>query len=84
MQIIKDCLEIITICCLIYYLYTKIRRPKLKTVEEKVKKPKKKRHYKYLRRIRIPYVGKTKILQFDLKHGYIESVWNEIQKPRKK
>lgn len=84
MQIIKDCLEIITMCCFIYFLYTKTKRPKLKTVEEEVKKPKKKKRYKYLRRFRIPYVGKTEILQFDQKHGYIESAWNEIQKPKKK
>ena len=71
-------------CCFIYFLYTKTRRPKLKAVEKEVQKPKKKRHYKYLKRFKIPYVGKTEIIQFDQKHGYIESVWNEIQKPKKK
>ena len=84
-EIAKDIFEIIAIICFLIALYQKNRKPRLKVVETKTPKPKKKRK-KYFRRIRIPYPyrGKTEILQYDQKHQYIESAWNEIQKPKKK
>lgn len=82
-EIAKDIFEIIAIICFLIALYQKNRKPRLKVVETKMPKPKKKRK-KYFRRIHIPYRGKTEILQYDQKHQYIESAWNEVQKPKKK
>lgn len=82
-EIAKDIFEIIAVICFLFVLYQKNRKPKFKIVKPKIQKPKRKRK-KYFRRLHIPYRGKTEILQYDPKHQYIESAWNEVQKPRKK
>ncbi len=84
MSYIKDCLEIVTMICFLIYMYRKAYKPYIKEVKQADESPKKKKRLKYLHRIRIPYRGKTEIIKYDKKSAYIESAWNEIQKPRKK
>lgn len=84
MSYFKDCLEIVTMICFLAYMYRKTFKPYIKEVKQVEKPKKKKKRLKYLRRFRVPYKGKTEIIQYDKKSAYIESVWNEIQKPKKK
>ena len=79
----NEILEIVTIIGFWIYLYKKSRKPKLEIVETE-KPVKKKKKPKYLRRFKLPYRGKTNIYNFDKKTGYIESAWNEVEKPKKK
>lgn len=83
MQQFKDCLEIITMACFLIYMYKKMKAPSIKEIKPKPQKQKKKKHLKYFRRFHIPYRGKTKIYTYNQKHGYINSAWEEIEKPKK-
>jgi hypothetical protein len=81
----KDCLEIITMICFLYYIYRKTFKPYIKEVkQEKEQKPKKRKRLKYLRRIHLPYKGQAKIYKYDKQYGYINSAWDEVEKPKKK
>lgn len=78
-------LEILLTICFLFMLYSRTHRPRLKEVKPpKPEKQGRKKRLKYLRRLRIPYRGKAQIIKFDKTSAYIESAWNEIQKPRKK
>lgn len=82
---------LIILCCI--FIYRKFcYRPKLKVVKTpKIPRPeeirrqrKKERHIRKIKRkFKIPYVGKTEIIKYDKTTPYIESAWNEIQKPKK-
>lgn len=84
MSYFKDCLEIVTMICFIFYMYKKTFKPYIKEVKKKEKPQKKRKRIKYLHRFHVPYKGKAKIIQYDKKTAYIESAWNEVQKPKKK
>ena len=83
MSYFKDCLEIVTMICFLFFMYRKTYKPYIKEVKED-KPPKEKKRLKYFRRFHIPYRGKAKILEYDKQWGYIDSAWNEVQKPKKK
>lgn len=82
---------LIILCCL--YIYRKFcYKPKLKVVKTpKIPKPeeirrqrkKERRMRKIKRKFKIPYVGNTEIINYDKTTPYIESAWNEVQKPKK-
>lgn len=79
---IRDIFEIIAIACFLIVLYLKYKKPKMKVVQSDSQKQakKQKKHLKLC----LPFMGKAKIIQYnDKKHGYIESAWNEIEKPKK-
>lgn len=86
----KIYVEIAIFILFFIYLYKKFCwKPKIKIVKaptpDDIKKQHKKerRFRKIKRRFRIPYHGKTQITEFDKTKPYIESAWNEIQKPKK-
>lgn len=83
MSYIKDCLEIACMIGFLIFLYRKTYKPYIREVRKEEAPPRKKKRLKYLRRLRVPYRGKTQIIQYDKTHGYIESAWNEIEKPKK-
>ena len=86
MNYLEDSLRIITMLCFMYYMYKRFEPPKIREVKpEKENKSQKKKRPKYFRRIHLPYRGNAKIYKFtDKKHGYIESAWDEVQKPKKR
>lgn len=84
MSQLKDCLEIITMAGFLIFMLKKLTIPNIKEVKPQEEKPKKKKRLKYFRRFHIPYRGETKMYTYDKKHGYIESAWEEVQKPKKK
>lgn len=61
-------------------------KPKVKTVKaptaKQIRKQKKRarRIRKISRRFKVPYVGKTEIIQYDKTNPYIESIWEEMRK----
>ena len=83
---------LIILCCV--FLYRKfcyksklkvVKTPKIPTTEEIRRQHKKERRMRKIkRRFRIPYWGNAKIIKYDKTAPYIESAWNEIQKPKKK
>ncbi len=83
-------LEAITLIACVVFLYRQFgQRPKIKAVkEEKIpttqeirKRRKRERQLrKVRRRFKIPYRGKTEIIQYDKTTPYIESAWNEVEK----
>lgn len=87
---IYDIPEIIILaaCCL--FLYDRFgRRPKVKVVKpEKIpttqeirqQRRKERKIRKIKRKFRIPYRGKTEIIQYEKTAPYIESAWNEVEK----
>ncbi len=83
MQQFKNCLEIITMACFLIFMFKQLAIPSLKEVKPKEEKPKKKRRLKYFRRLRIPYRGKTTMYKYDQKYGYINSAWEEVEKPKR-
>lgn len=78
---------LIVFCIFLYLRFG--RKPKIKTVKVPDKKSilkqkRKNRRLKKLKRIfRTPYKGKTEIIKYDKKHGYIDSAWEEVQKSKK-
>lgn len=91
MDDILKIIEIIIVAAFLIMLYNKFySKPKIKAVKVKVPtarqirraKKRARRLRKVKRKFRIPYVGKTKIIKYDKKLPYIESVWNEIE-PKK-
>lgn len=90
MDDILKILEIITMAAFLIMLYRRSYKPKIKAVKVRVPtarqirraKKRARRFRKIRRRFRIPYVGKTKIIRYDKKLPYIESIWNEIE-PKK-
>lgn len=83
MQQVKDCLEIITMICFLIFMFKKLAIPSLKEVKSKEERPKKKKRLKYFHRFHIPYRGKTTMYKYDQKHGYINSAWEEVEKPKR-
>lgn len=82
---------LIILCCV--FLYRKFcYKPKVKVVKApKIPKPeeirrqrkKERRIRKIKRKFKIPYRGNAEIIKYDKKLPYIESAWNEVQKPKK-
>lgn len=79
---------LIVLCCV--FLYKKFcYKPKMKVVRipkpEDIKQQRKKERKirKIKRRFRIPYQGNAQVTEFDKTKPYIESAWNEVQKPKK-
>ena len=79
---------ILTMFCI--FLYIRFgRKPKIKTVKVPDKKSilkqkrKNRRIKKFKRFFRTQYKGKSEIIPYDKQHGYFDSAWNEIQKPKK-
>lgn len=69
------------------FLYKKFcYKPKIKTVKipdaKQIRKQKRKarRLRKFKRHFRMPYHGKTDIIQYDKQQPYIESIWEELSK----
>lgn len=82
----ENLLYIIALICLCIILYKNcVYRPKIKKVKipttKQVRRSRRKKRFKNkIRRIfRIPYVGKTDIVQFDKQQPYIESIWDELR-----
>ena len=83
---------ILIILCYVF-LYRKFcYKPKVKVVKaSKIPKPeeirrqrkKERRIRKIKRKFKIPYRGNAEIIKYDKKLPYIESAWNEVQKPKK-
>lgn len=91
MDNILKILEIITMAAFLIMLYRRFYdKPKIKAVKVRVPTAKQirraKKRARRLRRVkrkfRIPYIGRTKIIEYDKKLPYIESIWNEIE-PKK-
>lgn len=76
----KNLLEIITMIGFLIFMVQKFKKPSIKEVKPKYVKPRKKKRLKYFRRFRIPFRGKAKIYEYDKKHAYIESIWEEVNK----
>lgn len=82
---------LIILCCV--FLYRKFcYKPKVKVVKtpkipkpEEIRRQKKKERCikKIKRKFKIPYRGNAEIIKYDKKLPYIESAWNEVQKPKK-
>lgn len=62
------------------------RKPKIKVVKapttKQIRRQKKRarRLRKISRRFRVPYIGKTEIIEYDKTNPYIESIWEELRK----
>lgn len=75
---------LIAFCIFLYIQFC--YKPKIKIVKipktKQIRKQKKKarRIKKFKRLFRLPYHGKTDIIQYDKKQAYIESAWNELNK----
>ena len=82
---------LIILCCV--FLYRKFcYKPKVKVAKApKIPKPeeirrqrkRERRIRKIKRKFKIPYRGNAEIIRYDKKLPYIESAWNEVQKPKK-
>lgn len=88
MDSILKIIEIVIVAAFFIMLYRRFyNKPQIKAVKVKVPtarqirraKRRARRLRKIRRRFRIPYVGKTKIIRYDKKLPYIESIWNEIE-----
>lgn len=78
-------ITLLILCCI--FLYKKFcYKPKVKVYKvpkpEEIKQQRKKerRLKKIKRHFKIPYRGKTQIIEYDKTKPYIESAWNEIEK----
>lgn len=62
------------------------RKPKIKVVKvpttKQIRRQKKRarRLRKISRRFKVPYIGKTEIIDYDKTNPYIESIWEEMRK----
>lgn len=86
----KNLFYAVLLICFCIYVYRKFcYKPRIKTVKiptaKQVRRKKKRKRFKnkIMRIFRIPYKGKTEIIQYDKKAPYIESAWNEINKKKK-
>lgn len=75
---------LIAFCIFLYIQFCykqKIKTVKIPKTKQIYKQKKRKRKIKKIKRLfRLPYRGKTKIIQYDKKQAYIESAWNELNK----
>lgn len=87
---ICEAILIILSCIFIYKKF--VWKPKVKIVNEpvipdpgKIKKQRKRERKlrKIKRHFRLPYHGNAEIVEFDMQKPYIDSAWNEVQKPKK-
>ncbi len=92
MDKILNVLEILAVMIFLIMLYQRFyKRPEIRAVKVKmptakqVRRAKKRarRIRKIKRRFRIPYIGRTKIIEYDPKLPCIESMWNEVEPSRK-
>lgn len=86
-MIIDNIFEIAVILIFLLILYCGFRRkPKIKVIKaptaKQIRREKKRarRIRKISRRFKIPYVGKTEIIQYDKTSPYIDSIWEEMRK----
>lgn len=86
-MIIDNIFEITVILIFLAILYYGFcRRPKIKVIKaptvKQIRREKKRarRIRKISRRFKIPYVGKTEIIEYDKTNPYIESIWEEMRK----
>lgn len=76
---------ILLLFCIYIYL-TFCKKPKIKTVKAPTTKEikRKKKHDRKIKKIKrifkLPYKGKTEIIEFDKKRPYVNSAWDEIEK----
>ena len=87
---IANAILIILCCALLYRKFC--YKPKVKIVKApkiprseviRWQKKKERRIRKIKRKFKIPYKGSAEIIKYDKKLPYIESAWNEVQKPKK-
>ena len=83
----ENIFEIITLLSFCIFLYIKFcKKPKIKTVKvpttkEIRRKKKRSRKIKKIKRIfKLPYRGKTEMVEYDPYREYIENVWDELNK----
>ena len=86
---ILEALALIACCIFLYRQFG--RRPRVKAVkEEKIpttqeirrQRKKERKIRKIKRRFKIPYRGKTEVIEYSKTAPYIESAWNEVEKKR--
>lgn len=90
MRDLYNILEVITLIACVIFLYRQFgKRPRIKAVkEEKIpttqeirrQRKKERKIRKIKRRFKIPYCGKTEIIEYSKTASYIESAWNEVEK----
>lgn len=83
----ENIFAIITLSSFCVYLYiTFCKKPKIKTVKaptaKQIRRKKKRgRKIKKIKRIfKLPYRGKTEIIEYDPYREYVESIWDELNK----
>lgn len=86
-MIIDNIFEITVILIFLVILYRGFcRKPKIKVIKAPTakqirrKKKRARRLRKISRRFRVPYVGKTEIIEYDKTNPYIDSIWEEMRK----
>lgn len=86
---IDNIFEITVIIIFLIILYRgSCRRPKIKVVKapttKQIRREKKRarRLRKISRRFKVPYVGKTEIIQYNKTKPCIDSMWDEIQRKK--
>ena len=86
---IDNIFEITVILIFLIILYRGFcRKPKIKVVKaptaKQIRREKKRarRIRKLSRRFKLPYVGKTEIIQYDKTSPCIDSMWEEIQRKK--
>lgn len=84
MEHIFECVILIFFCICLYRVFCK--RPKIKVVKapttKEIRRQRKKdrRMRKIKRKFKLPYHGKTEIIEYSKTKPYIESAWKEIEK----
>lgn len=83
---IDNIFEITVILIFLIILYRGFcRKPKIKVIKtptaKQIRREKKRarRLRKISRRFKVPYVGKTEIIEYDKTNPYIESIWEEMR-----
>ena len=86
-MLIDNIFEITVILIFLIILYRGFcRKPKIKVIKaptaRQIRREKKRarRLRKISRRFKLPYVGKTEIIEYDKTTPYIESIWEEMRK----
>lgn len=90
MRDLYNILEAVSLIACVVFLYRQFgHRPRIKAVkQEKIpttqeirKRRKRERQFRKVRRwFKIPYRGKTEIIEYSKTTPYIESAWNEVEK----
>lgn len=85
--ILDNIFEIAVVMIFLVVLYRGLcRRPKVKIVKapttKQIRRQRKRarRLRRISRRFKVPYIGKTEIIEYDKTNPYIESIWEEMRK----